>query len=46
MKYYVIDCNGWQGSAHYTSKDEAQAAADFRTYCTGMKWEVREVILP
>ena len=46
MKMYVIDCNGFQGSARYTNYEEAQAAAIWRTNCTGMKWEVREIILP
>ena len=46
MKKYIIECNGFQGSASYNRYDEAQAAANFRTFCTGMKWEVREIILP
>jgi len=46
MKVYVIDCNGFQGSAYYSRFDEAQAAADWRTHCTGMEWKVRELILP
>jgi len=46
MKVYVIDCNGFQGSAHYFRFDEAQAAAEWRTHCTEMEWKVRELILP
>ena len=46
MKIYVIDCNGFQGSAYYSRFDEAQAAADWRTHCTGMEWKVRELMLP
>ena len=46
MKIYVIDCNGFQGSAYYSRFDEAPAAAIWRTNCTGMGWKVRELILP
>lgn len=46
MKIYVIECNGFQGSANYSRFDEAQAAAIWRTNCTGMVWKVRELKLP
>lgn len=46
MKIYVIDCNGFQGSAQYSRFDEALAAAEWRTHCTGMKWEVKEILVP
>ena len=41
--YYIIECNGFQGSARYNKIDEAQAAANWRTYCTGLEWRVKEI---
>ena len=46
MKVYRIYCGNFEGSASYRSYEEAQAAAHFRTYCTGHDWEVREIYLP
>lgn len=44
IKFY-IECNGFQGSTTYDRYDEAVAAAQWRTNCTGLKWEVREVLV-
>ena len=46
MTMYVIDCGGFQGSSYYKTFDEAQAAANVRTYCTGHKWTVKPVYFP
>ena len=46
MIMYVIHCGSFQGSSHYRTREEAQQAANFRTYCTGTKWEVKEIIIP
>ena len=46
MIMYAIYCGGFQGSSYYRTKEEAQYAANFRTYCTGTKWDVRSVIIP
>lgn len=46
MKKYIIECNGFQGSASYNRYDEARAAANFRTNCTGLHWHVRTIYTP
>ncbi len=46
MIMYIIHCGSFQGISHYRTREEAQQAANFRTYCTGTKWEVKEVIIP
>ena len=46
MIMYIIHCSNFQGSSYYRTREEAQRAANFRTYCTGTKWEVKEVIIP
>lgn len=46
MTMYIIEYNGFQGSARYSRYDEALAAANFRTNCTGMEWKVREIYIP
>lgn len=46
MIMYIIYCSGFQGSSRYRTHEEAQQAANFRTYCTGVKWEVKEIIIP
>ena len=38
--YYIYSAHGLRGCIPYTTREEAQAAADFRTNCTGMKWYV------
>ena len=44
MMYFVIECEtGLMGSSYYSRYEEAQNAADWRTYCTGLKWRVKEV---
>ena len=43
MTTYMIFCRGFQGTAYYTSREAAQDAADFRSRCMGVKWEVREI---
>lgn len=42
---YAIDYNGFRGSSYYNTYDEAKAAADWRTYCTGITWTVKQVLL-
>lgn len=45
MTYYVIICEtGFMGCANYNRYDEAKAAAEWRTYCTGLNWYVKEMI--
>lgn len=46
MTMYIIHCGGFQGSSYYRTREEAQNAANFRTYCTGVKWEVQQVVIP
>lgn len=46
MIMYIIHCGGFQGSSYYRTCEEAQNAANFRTYCTGVKWEVKQVVIP
>lgn len=46
MILYIIHCGNFQGSSNYQTREEAQQAANFRTYCTGMKWEVKQVLIP
>lgn len=46
MIVYAIYCGNFQGSSYYKTYDEAQNAANFRTYCTGHKWVVKTVYLP
>lgn len=44
MIKYVLQCEtGLQGSSYYTNKDEAIHAAQWREFCTGLKWFVREI---
>lgn len=42
---YAIYCGSLQGSSYYRTKEEAEQAARFRTYCTGVEWTVRQVII-
>ena len=46
MILYIIYCGSFQCSSRYRTREEAQQAANFRTYCTGTKWEVKEIIIP
>ena len=46
MIIYRIFCGNFQGSASYTRYDEALQAAKWRTYCTGMEWTVRQILVP
>lgn len=46
MILYIIYCGGFQGSSYYRTREEAQNAANFRTYCTGVKWEVKQIVIP
>ena len=46
MIVYAIYCGGLRGSSYYRTHDEAQSAANFRTYCTGHRWEVKSVLIP
>lgn len=46
MIRYAIFCGNLQGSSYYRTKEEAQQAANFRTYCTGIEWMVREIFFP
>lgn len=46
MIVYRIYCGNFEGSSSYRTREEAQAAANFRTNCTGIEWVVREIILP
>lgn len=46
MIVYAIFCGNFQGSSYYKTREEAQQAANFRTYCTGTKWEVKEILIP
>ena len=46
MIRYIIQCGGFQGSSYYRTREEAQSAANFRSYCTGVIWEVKQVIIP
>lgn len=46
MKAYVLYCGDLQGSSYYRTYEEAQNAANFRTYCTGVEWVVREIYFP
>ena len=46
MTVYVIYCGSFQGSAYYRTREEAQCAANWRTYCTGMEWSVKEILIP
>lgn len=46
MIVYAIFCGNYRGSSYYCTRDEAQAAANFRTNCLGIQWVVREIILP
>ena len=46
MIVYRIFCGNFAGSSYYHTREEAQNAANFRTNCTGVMWEVREIILP
>ena len=44
-KYFVIAVNGFQSSNYYSTREEAQAAADRRNAISGQPWAVREVWL-
>lgn len=46
MIVYAIYCGNFQGSSYYRTREEAQNAANFRTYCTDHKWEVKTVYIP
>lgn len=46
MIVYTIYCGNFQGSSYYKTYEEAQNAANFRTYCTNHKWEVKQVYIP
>jgi len=46
MIVYRIYCGNFEGSSYYRTREEAQNAANFRTNCTGIKWDVREIHLP
>lgn len=46
MIMYIIHCGGFEGSSRYKTYEEARQAANFRTYCTGMLWEVKEIVIP
>lgn len=46
MIVYAIFCGNFQGSSYYKTREEAQSAANFRTYCTNHKWEIRTIYLP
>lgn len=46
MIMYIIHCGNFQGSSYYRTREEAQQAANFRTYCTGTKWDVKEILIP
>jgi len=39
IKYYIA-CEGFKGSATYNTYEEADNAARWRTYCTGLEWIV------
>lgn len=45
MFNYTIFCPfaGIMGTANYRTYEEAQAAADWRTNCTGVEWIVKEL---
>lgn len=45
MVKYAIFCNGLQGSSYYYRREEAEEAARWRTYCTGMEWIVKEIMV-
>lgn len=44
MIMWAIFCGGLQGSSYYRTREEAQQAANFRSYCTGVQWTVKEII--
>jgi len=46
MIVYAIFCGDFGGSSYYRTREEAQAAANFRSYCCGIEWVVREILLP
>lgn len=46
MKYWVIECGGFQGVVHYRTYDEALAAANFRNSFTKRRWTVKEIYCP
>ena len=46
MIVYAIFCGNFQGSSYYRTREEAQQAANFRTYCTDHKWEVKSIYIP
>lgn len=43
--YYVVECNGFQGVAHYNTYEEAAIAAQARNSLTRKKWIVRTIYL-
>ena len=45
MIMYAIFYEDLQGSSYYRSYEEALNAAKFRSYCTGVEWTVREVLI-
>lgn len=42
---YAIDYNGFHDRFYYNTYDEAKAAADLLTNCTGITWTVMQVLL-
>ena len=46
MIRYIIYCGDFQGSSRYRTHEEAQQAANFRTYCTGHRWKVKSIYIP
>ena len=46
MIVYAIFCGNFQGSSYYSRYDEAENAAKWRTYCTGVDWIVKQIIIP
>lgn len=46
MYKYIIRCiTGFQGSSYYRNHEEALAAAQWRTKCTGLPWYVDAVLV-
>ncbi len=46
MTVYAIFCGNFQGSSYYRTHEEAQCAANWRTYCTGVEWIVKKILIP
>lgn len=43
MIMFIITCYGFQSSEYYATREQAQAAAEFRARATGKPWIVKEV---